>query len=259
MMQQGKELGMERSIEEEVNARFVQILKQQNIKSLDELYKQMRSEGVEPEDVKAMWRKEIVPEMVFNQAVDAKIYNGFTNPQLKEYFEKNKDKFRRPETVTLSEIFLSLAGNDVEAVRAKAADLVKQLRGGADFATLVEANSQREGTKRNKGKLNTFLVGELEKQEPILSAAIKDVKAGGVTDPVQIDEGIIVFRVDERTAPNATPVFDERRTREMMLIERRPAERKKYVAGLRDDAYIKISDSYRAAVEPLLSKADVKN
>jgi hypothetical protein len=40
--------------------------------------------------------------------------------------------------------------------------------------------------------------------------------------------------------------------REAMLLEYRDAEREKYLQSLRNEAFIKITDAYRASVEPLL-------
>jgi hypothetical protein len=40
--------------------------------------------------------------------------------------------------------------------------------------------------------------------------------------------------------------------REAITVERQPKERESYLKNLRNEAFIKISDSYRAGVEPLL-------
>jgi parvulin-like peptidyl-prolyl isomerase len=57
---------------------------------------------------------------------------------LKEYYESHKAKFTKPETITVSEIFLGFAGRDESAVHEKAKQLVADLRGGADFAKLAK-------------------------------------------------------------------------------------------------------------------------
>ena len=67
----------------------------------------------------------------------------FQQDELKKYYEAHKDKFRKPESVTLSEIWLSLAGKPEAEVKAKAMQLVLQARGGADFKALAVANSER--------------------------------------------------------------------------------------------------------------------
>ena len=50
----------------------------------------------------------------------------------------------------------------------------------------------------------------------------------------------------------ATATFNENQVREAMMVERQPKEREHYLQKLRNEAFIKVSESYRASVEPLL-------
>jgi parvulin-like peptidyl-prolyl isomerase len=194
--------------------------------------------------------------MVLNRDVDAKIYFGLSADEIKKYYDAHREKFRRPETVTLSEIFLSLAGKSDADVLAKAKDLVAQARKpGADFGALAAANSEREQNnvrvaQQTKGKLGAFQVPEISRAD--IAAAIKTVKAGGVTDPIHTDEGYLILRVDERTVESDT-TFNENQVREAITAERAAKERIAYMQNLRRDAYIQIADNYRAAVTPFLS------
>lgn len=256
LLQQGKEMGLEQDVEAEVNARFVAIMKEQKLTSLEELHKQMRQQGLEPDDVKATLRKEMTKQMVLNRDVDARIYYGVTEKEAKAYFEQHKDRFKKPEQVKLSEIFLNFAGRDVNQVTAEAAEIVKKARAGADFTQLVAQYSERVESKNNKGSVGTFDVDNLSEA---IAQTIKNVKAGGVADPLKLDEGIMILRVDERTADSVTPAYDERRVREAITAERASGERKKYMTKLREDGYIKISETYRNAVSQVLNKDQAKN
>jgi len=253
ILQKGKELGLSEEVENEVNRRFLEIAAQQKIKTIEELYKAMKDSGVDPESIRQKYRAGIMKELVFQRDVDARVYYDITEKELKEYFQKHPEKFKKPEELVLSEIFLSFAGRDEKAVEQRAADLVKQLRGGADFGNLAVTYSDRPTVKEDKGRLPTkFALTELK---PDFIAALKNVKVGGVTDPIRVDEGIEILRVDERIAGNDTPTFDERRIRFLMLEERGPAARKKYVEELRKDSYIKVAESYRPLVGPLITTA----
>ena len=59
--------------------------------------------------------------------------------------------------------------------------------------------------------------------------------------------------MDERTAASDAATFNENQVREAITIERTPKERDAFLKKLRDDAYIKVAESYRAAVAPLLN------
>ncbi|MDQ4120454.1 MAG: peptidylprolyl isomerase [Acidobacteriota bacterium] len=256
IIQQGKEMSLENEVEQEINQRFVQLMQRYNIKTMDELYKQIRAENVEPDELKAIWRRELIPALVFRYDVDGKIYNGLTQKELKDYFDKNREKFRKPETVTISEIFLSFAGRDENQVKAKAADLLRQLRAGANFETFVAQHSERPDSQREKGKVGTFEVPTLTED---IGKAVKDVKAGGYSEPIVIDEGVMILRVDQRVNDSATPVFNENQVRQAITMERSAEERKKYMSKLRNEAYIKIAKSYETAIMPILFKDDKKS
>lgn len=256
LLQQAKEMGLEQEVEQAVNQEFVGIMKQFNFKTLEELYKAMRDQGEDPDEVKAAKRKDFTKYLVVRYGVEGKIYNSLSERELRAYYEANKDKFKKPESVGLSEIFLSFAGKEEPAVAAQAAEIVKQARvANADFTKLVAQYSDRTDSKAKQGKVGDYEIGNLNEQ---IAGAIKNVKAGGVADPIRTDEGLIILRVDERASDSQTPAFDERRVREAITLERSPSERKKYMANLRTDAYIKISDSYKDAVSKALNTEETK-
>src|SRR5687767_15903090 len=119
---------------------------------------------------------------------------------------RSPDKFRKPETVTISEIFLSSAGKNEAEVKARALELVRQLRAGADFGGLAATNSEREmnGVRigpQNKGKVGTFEVPNLRED---IASAIKSVAVGGVSEPLRSNDGYQILRVDERTAASSS-------------------------------------------------------
>ena len=259
LLQKGKDNGVESDVDAQINQRFLEIMKQQNLKTLDSLYKAMEASGVNQESIRELWRKQITRDMVLNRDVDSKVYLGWTQKEIKAYYEANKAKFTKPETVSISEIFLGFAGRDEASVREKAKQLVQQARAGVDFGKLVEENSDRSDVKTTKGKTGVLNVKDLDKA---FADAIKNVKIGGISEPIETAEGIEIFRVDERTNASSESVYDETEVRKAMTIEKLPDERKKFMMTLRQDAYIKISDTYRPMVSPLLfaddRKAEVK-
>ena len=259
LMQKGKEENLDAEAESQINQRFLEIMKQQNVKTLDALYKLMGDTGVDPQSIRDLWRKQIIRDIVLQKEVDSKIYYGWTPKEIKAYYEANKSKFTKPETVTISEIFLNFAGRDMDATRAKAKQIVQQARGGADFGKLAAENSDRPDAKTNLGKAGAINIKELDK---VFADPIKDVKVGGITEPVETAEGMEILRVDDRSKATGESFYDETEVRKAMTYDKLPEERKKFMTDLRKDAYIKISDSYRPTVSPLLfaddRKAEVK-
>ena len=254
LLQKGKELDLANEIEAEVNRRMLQIAEGQGINSIEKLYQAMQQSGLNPEDVRRTMRAEMMKQAVFQQEVDRRVYLGFSTDEVKKYYDAHLDKFRKPESVKLSEIYLSTKDKDEASVKARALELIAQIRAGADFGALAAANSEREKNGKRTGPEDKGYVGEfdLPQLREDLLASLKDVKAGGVTEPIRTPDGYQILRVDARTPASATPTFNDNRVREAMLIERQPKERESYLQNLRNEAFIKITDNYRAGVEPLL-------
>ena len=256
--QKGKEYGAESEVEARVNQQLLQKMKDVKLTTLEQLYEAMRQNGVEPDQVRAFYRDQITREMVFEREVDGKIYWGLGSKEIKDYFDKNKAKFTKPETYTLSEVFLGFAGRNEAEVREKGKKLVAELKAGADFEKIVMENSDNPDNDKTKGKLGTFSTEQLSKIGDQFVKALENVKVGGYSEPVEVVEGIHIFRVDEHLKASNESYFDERAVRNAIAYERIPEGRKKFMTDLRQDAYIKINDEYRPIVSPILFADDRK-
>jgi peptidyl-prolyl cis-trans isomerase SurA len=261
LVQKGKEMGLNEDVEAEVNRRMLDVAKREGLKSLAALEQAMRESNIDPASVRSTMRTEVMKTWVLGREVDQKIFYGLTDSEVKNYYEANKEKFRKPETISLSEIFLSAVGKDPKEVRERADKLVAQLRAGADFGALAMVQSEREvDGKRlapeSKGKLGTYQMGDISKE--VVANALKNVKAGGITDPIETEGGLLILRVDERT-PAGDATFDDNKVREAITVTRMDKERKAYLENLRRDAYIEVAKDYQEGVLPLLKAEPQKS
>ena len=254
LLQRGKEMDMASDIEAEVNRRMLQIARDQGITTIEKLNEAMLQSGLKPDEVRRTMRTEMMKQAVLQQEVDRRVYLNFTAKEVKDYFDAHPEKFRKPESVTLSEIYLGLTGKDEAAVKARSQELVTQIRAGADFKALASANSERERNGQRTAPTDGGRVGEFDvpNLREDLVGALKDVKVGGVTEPIRTGEGYQILRVDERSPAGATPTFNDNRVREAMLGERQAKEREAYLQSLRNEAFIKVTEAYKPGVEPLL-------
>jgi peptidyl-prolyl cis-trans isomerase SurA len=248
LLAKGKELDLSDRVEAQVNKRMLEVAVENKLNSIEKLEEAMRQSGVDPVATRQTMRAEMMKQAVLENEVDSKLFYGLSIDELRKYFDANKTRFVKPETVELSEIFLSLAGKPEADVKARANQLVAQIRGGADFGTLATAYSER--SQQNKGKVGLFEVTNLR---PDIAAAIKNVQAGGVSEPLKTDEGYQLLRVDARTAGSSTPTFNEMKVREAITMERLPKAREQYLQELRNDAYVSVAEAYRGSVMPLLN------
>ena len=253
LVQKGKDMPrLPEEVEAEVNREVLRVARSSNIPTIEQLEDAMRQEGMLLADVKETLRRQFMRQAVLQREVDAKVYYGLTDKELRDYYGANRARFM---SVTLSELFLSLAGRTEDEVKAKAADLATRARAGTatTFEELVEKNSEHEPTKKAKGQLvdadgkaRWFLVSELTKE---IAAAVKDLKAGGVSDPIKTDEGYMILRVNERD-----DAYKENFVRGALTQERADKEREKYLRTLRKEAYIKPAEAFKDAVQPILDK-----
>jgi len=254
LLQKGKELELSTEVEAEVNRRMLEVAKEQGIPTIEKLYQAMREGGVDPEATRQTLRVELMKQAVIQQEVDRRIFFGLTMDELKKYFQEHPDKFKKPETVTISEIFLSSAGKNEAEVKARALELVAQLRAGADFAKVAAANSEREvnGVRtgpQSGGKVGTF---EMPNLRDDIASSVKSVAVGGISDPLRTNDGYQIFRVDERTSASSSATFNENQVREAITMERSPKARDEYMKKLQEESYIKVAEGYRASVAPLV-------
>jgi peptidyl-prolyl cis-trans isomerase SurA len=257
LLQRSKDIPrLTEEIEAEVNREVLRVAKQSGLSTLEELEEAMKREGLSLSEIKETLRRQFTRQAVLQREVDAKIYYNLTDADLHKYYDANRSKFA---SVTISEIFLSLAGRSEADVKAKAADLVARARTtGADFGDLAVKNSEREQNgvrvaEKTKGLLSEgdgkprwFLISDLQ---PSIAEALKDVKAGGVSEPIKTDEGYLILRINDRDDS-----FKENFVRGMITAERADKAHEEYLTTLRKEAYIKPAESYKEVLTPLLEK-----
>ena len=171
-------------VEAEVNREMLRIMKSQGFKTLEEMESAMRAAKLEPADIRQNFRSQFMRQAVMQREVDAKIYYGLRQEELKKYYEANRTKFIKPESVELSEIYLSFTDKAEADVRARAAQIMAQARAGADFAALAVAHSERQQDGKpvapeTKGKVGRLMCRRYAPKLPPPS----DVAKGGVTAP----------------------------------------------------------------------------
>ena len=251
LVQKGKDTpGLSEEVEADVNREVLRVAKQYNLRTIEELEEAMRKDGQKLSDVRDTLRKHYMRQAVMQNEVNRKVYFSITDAEAKKYHAENRAKF---QSITLSEIYLSLAGREEAEVLAKANRIVADARAGKDFGELAVKNSERDNREKTKGLLadetgkpRWFLLAELN--GPIL-AATKDLKAGGVTDPIKTDDGFIILRVNERD-----DAFNDRQVRAIMTQDRSEKEGENFLRTLRQEAYIKPAENYKSVIQPVLEK-----
>ena len=111
-------------------------------------------------------------------------------------------QYTSPEQLRASHILLKTGGKDDAAVKLKAEGILKQAKGGADFAELAVKYSEDEGTAKNGGDLDYFGKG---KMVPEFDQVAFTMEPGQTSDLVKTQFGYHIIRlVDKKPAKVST-------------------------------------------------------
>src|SRR5260370_30006736 len=117
-----------------------------------------------------------------------------TDAQLHLAYGKNIDSYRTPERVKARHILLMTQGKPPEEdakFKAQAQDLLKQIKGGANFADLAKKNSEDPGSKDKGGDLDWVVKGQTV---PEFEAALFALKPNGISGVVKTTYGFHIIQ-----------------------------------------------------------------
>ena len=127
-----------------------------------------------------------------------------TDQDLQSYYDQHRDEYRVPEQVKVTHILIKIplpapgAKVDEKAVadaRAKAEDVLKQVKGGGDFAKLAEKYSDDPGSAKSGGELGWIGRG---RTVPEFEKAAFSLGKGETSDLVQSSYGFHIIRVEDK-------------------------------------------------------------
>jgi hypothetical protein len=78
LLQKGKELDLATEIEAAVNARMLEVAREQGITSIEKLDIALKENKMDPVAIRATMRAEMMKQAVFQQEVDRRLYFGFS-------------------------------------------------------------------------------------------------------------------------------------------------------------------------------------
>jgi len=205
MKQKAKEMNLTVN-QEEYDARYKEFLRSRyngTESALDEDLKKNRITKVEFEK---QFHDQILLQKLYQKVVsDIKT----TDADLKAFYDKNKARFEVPEQISARHILIKADKSkpaDVAKAKAKAEDLIAQLKGGANFEELAKKYSEDDGSKPSGGDLGNFSKGRMV---PEFEAAAWSLKPGEITQtPVQTNFGFHIIKRGP-TTPGSTRKFEE--------------------------------------------------
>ena len=165
-----------------------------------------------------------------------------TPAEVEEFYRNNPSQFQLAERVRASHIFVSVPetadGTTREAARAWAAEILKAVRAGNDFATIARERSNDTASAPNGGDLGFIERGQMV--GPFEEAAFS-LQPGEISDLVETPLGYHIIRVAEKHPPRALPLDEIRpQLKEFLEAQNRGQYADAFVAALRARSQVDI-------------------
>ena len=159
-----------------------------------------------------------------------------------DFYTKNLEKFQQGARVRASHILISVPQNadaaTKQAAKAKADALLKDIKGGKDFAALAKENSGDPGSAQQGGDLGYFEAGQMVPQFDKVAFALKP---GEVSDVVETQFGYHIIKVVDKQNARIVPLAEAKPQIEQYLGQQNKQEQTEaFVSTLKAKAKIEI-------------------
>jgi len=223
--------------DKEVDQQMQQIRSQ--FKTEEEFTKALAGRGMTPERL----RSDMSKEASIKTMMDAEVAGvaPVSDAEIRDFYEKNPDKFKQPEGVRASHILIPVPqGGDAAAknvAKAKAESVLKKVKAGGDFAKLAQENSS-DGSAQQGGDLGFFTPGQMV--GPFDKAAFS-MKPGEISDLVETQFGFHIIKVTEKKDASTVPLEQVTdRVREFLAGQRKQERGQAYIKTLKGKSKIEV-------------------
>jgi peptidyl-prolyl cis-trans isomerase SurA len=269
LLEKGKDLDI--NGDTDLIKRLDQMRKDMKLETMEELEKAATAQGISYEDFKQNMRNQIITQKVIGEEVGSHL--SIPKEEEQKFYDEHKNEMERPESVRLSEILVAPqkptpakpadgnAGDSgavdnsksqdaakqaadaaaLAAAEAKANDILKQIRAGANFDDLAKKYSEGSSAAQG-GDLGVFKRGTLAKE---LEDKTFAMKAGEITDVVRTKPGYIILKVSDHQMAGIPPLKEiEPKIQDALYYEKLQPALRAYLTKLREEAYIDVKEGY---------------
>jgi peptidyl-prolyl cis-trans isomerase C len=222
----------------DVDARITQIRSQ--FPSEEAFTQMLAQRKLTLDQVKSDVRRDLTISKLIDAEIGSKI--AVTPEQVNDFYAKNPNEFKQGESVRASHILIGVPkGADASAkaqARAKAEDVLKEVKAGTDFAALAKEHSADPGSAANGGDLGFFQQGQMVGS---FNDAAFTLTPGTTSELVETDFGFHIIKVIEKKAGRTIPL-EEVRPQVEQYLERvnRQEQTDAFVNGLKAKGKIEI-------------------
>ena len=226
-------------IDQQVEIYIKEIMKENNIKTEEELKQAVASQGGNFNE----WKKSIkdmqIQQRLVYEEIGSKI--NVDNAEIMSYYKNNIKEYTKPQEISLNCIFLNKEKYlDNVVIREKTKMIDSELN-DSNFEETAKKYSDLPD-KEDKHFLGTFKKGELN--SAIEEAALK-LKKGELSPWIETDNGWYLIQMVKIKESQLVEYKEVREKIETLLrTQKQNEELKKYIEKLKKESYIKIYKEY---------------
>ena len=270
LLEKGKDLGI--TGDTDLIKQLDQMRKDMKLDSMEALEKEAEKQGISWEDFKQTQRNQIITRKVIGEEVGGHLSINKEDEQ--KFYDEHKSEMEQPEFIRLSEILVAPKAtspapapapsadpgaaaatpppSDEAAKQAadsaalgvaetKADDLLKQIRGGANFDDVAKKTPDGPSAA-DGGALGIFKRGQLAKE---LEDKTFSMKTGEVSDVIRTKQGYVILKVVDHQMAGIPPMKDVLpKIEDALYYQRLQPALRAYLTKLREDAYIDYKPGY---------------
>ncbi len=175
----------------------------QQAPSPDAFAKALASRKLTEADLRAEARQRLTVDKLLTAEVEPKAV--VTEADIADFYKKNPQFFMQQEALRASHILIKADSAEAKpAAKAKADDLLRQIKGGADFAALAKQHSN-DGSAAAGGDLGFFPRGQMVKAFEDAAFALKPGEVSGV---VETEFGYHIIKAAEHRTARTVPLAE---------------------------------------------------
>jgi peptidyl-prolyl cis-trans isomerase SurA len=227
--------------EAELQETMDDIKRQNNLISDEQLQEALAREGRILSEFTEDVRRQLQLSKVVAQEVRSKV--EISEGEVDTYYQEHRDEFENASQepgVLVRLILLALSeqadDDQVVQIQEKAAEIVRQLREGADFIEMARTHSQHTSAESG-GEIGVFRPGEMA---PPFDVALT-LQPGEISDPVRAEKGFHIFTVQSAASDQVEEMAQIRSQIRNTLFDQKAEQLyTEWIAELKEKAYIEV-------------------
>lgn len=187
------------------------------------------------------YRKQLEEQILVSKLVKFEVRDNvlILDKDIEEYYEANKDEYRREEKVRIRQVFFSANPEDISQraeTEARAQEIIQRIKKGDDFAKIASEFSE-DASREFGGDLGYVSRGSVLKEIGDVATALK---VGEVSEPFWSSTGLHIVKLEDKIEGSNIEGI-RNRIKGLLFEQTFKLKYSDWLKSMREKAYIKIN------------------